>query len=53
MTFTVDMPFFTESMITAFISDSVIINKTRAFLKAAIFYEYKSNLETYFTTTKI
>src|SRR5436190_8376514 len=38
---------------SAFTPDPVIINKARAFLKAAIPYEYKPGLETYSTAAEI
>ena len=46
-------PSSAENTTTAFTPDPVIVNKARAFLKAAIPYEYKSDLETYSTTAEI
>src|SRR5947199_9485994 len=42
-----------EDTTTAFIPDPAIVNKARAFLKAAIPYEYKPGLETYSTAAEI
>ena len=42
-----------EDTTNAFVPDPVIVNQARAFLKAAIPYEYKTGLETYTTAAEI
>ena len=49
----VNTPSFAENTTTVFTPDPVIVNKARAFLKAAIPYEYKPGLETYSTAAEI
>jgi hypothetical protein len=46
-------PSSAENTTTAFTPDPAIVNKARAFLKAAIPYEYKPGLETYSTAAEI
>ena len=48
-----DTPPSEEDTTSAFTPDPIIINKARAFLKAAIPYEYKPGLETYTTAAEI
>src|SRR5438876_4909009 len=48
-----DTPPSEEDTTSTFTPDPIIVNKARAFLKAAIPYEYKPGLETYTTAAEI